>query len=51
MTLGKIELLCSGIPGFLVWARRDRQGLHGVGLAVKETIRSKFVYTHKIIHE
>ena len=49
---GKIEFSTAGYRVFCSGQETDgRQGLHGVGLAIRETIGRKSVYTHQLIDE
>lgn len=50
---GKTELSAAGYRVFYSGQedKGDRQGIHGVGLAVKETICRKYIYTHQLIDE
>ena len=49
---GKTELSTAGYRVFCAEQGTDgRQGLHGVGLAIRETICRKSVYTHQLIDE
>ena len=49
---GKTELSTAGYRVFCAGQGTDgRQGLHGVGLAIRETICRKSVYTHQLIDE